>query len=139
MPLTISLKKGQGFKIGERVFFCSDVGNEKHARGYYCDFTLTSEGEEFHVSDESSLILEPGVTVGVGRRRRPRGRLACIAIIAEGLRVSRLESCGTCKDSGFITVREGCLKCGGYGCSSCDGGAVPIKSVCPDCGEKAWK
>lgn len=133
MPLTISLRKGQSFTVGDHKFQCVEVGPEKQSVGYYCDFTLRCEGKDYRVDEDLPLNL-PGITIGAGIRRRPRGRLACITVVADGLRVSRDSTCEVCHGRGTIEVREPCPHCNA-GCSRCTNGWVFVKSACPECNQ----
>lgn len=89
MALTISIKEGQRFWVGEHQFLCRDISSEKMSDDrYYCNFTLQHDGEAKSVSLDSPMVL-PGINIRVGLRSRSRGRLARIMIVADGLRVSR--------------------------------------------------
>lgn len=155
MALTLTLREGHDFFIGDRRFVVASVVTP-------LNFVVEAEdGHRYMLDPDDWSDVGPNVRLTSGIPRKQDGKIVRVMIEAPGRKVLRGDlyrdsmrhpistpspdsvsasqpvsgSCPTCHGRGVLTQEIACQQCGGHGCVNCgQTGFVTDTFKCPECG-----
>lgn len=155
MALTLTLREGHDFFVGDRRFVISEVMTP-------LNFVVSDEDERrFMLDPDDWADVGPNVRLSSGIPRKQDGKIVRVMIEAPGRKVLRGDlyrdslrhpiptpsptsdsapqpvsgACLSCQGRGVLTQTIACQQCGGHGCVKCgQTGSLLDTFQCPDCG-----